>query len=318
MKRWHAPASAVALACVAAGCGFGSGPSSSGTATLTVTRDYGSRTLVGATESDPRSSETVIRMLDREADIATRYGGGFVQSINGLSGGESDGRRYDWFFYVNGIESSVGAAQVHVRGGDRIWWDYRDWTDAMRVPAVVGSWPEPFAQASESEERDPVRIVCLDGGRACDIAAQALRHAGVRPAVDRGNQGGEASAAALRLVIGRWAHVRDDGAVDGVRGGLAQTGVFAAFHGPTDGRYHLVALDPSGDPVRDLGAGAGLVAALRPGDDPPTWIVTGSSTRAVRRAASLLDERSLRDRYAVAQPAMGGPIPLPLGGEESG
>jgi hypothetical protein len=209
----------------------------------------------------------------------------------------------------------VGAAQVHVRGGDRIWWDYRDWTDAMRVPAVVGSWPEPFAQASESGERDPVRVVCLGGGQACDIAAEALRDAGVRPVVDRDNRGGEAFAA-LRLVIGRWARVRDDGAVDGLRGGLAQTGVFAAFHEPTAGRYQLVALDPAGDPVRDLGAGAGLVAALRPGDDPPTWIVTGSNTTAVRRAASLLDERSVRDRYAVAQPARGGPIPLPLGGEE--
>jgi hypothetical protein len=107
-----------------------------------VTRDYGSKTLVDETETDPHSSETVIRFLDREADITTRYGGGFVQSIDGLAGAERAGRRYDWFFYVNGIESPVGSAEVHVHGGDRIWWDYRDWTSAMQVPAVVGSWPE--------------------------------------------------------------------------------------------------------------------------------------------------------------------------------
>ena len=82
---------------------FGAGPSSGGTAMLTVTRDYGSKTLVEATDSDPPSSETVIRFLDSQADITTRYGGGFVQSINGLAGsGDSD-----WFFYVNGIESRL-------------------------------------------------------------------------------------------------------------------------------------------------------------------------------------------------------------------
>src|SRR3954454_14421221 len=139
-------AAAAMLACSAAvaACGFGAGPSSVGTATLTVTRDYGSKTLVEATDSEPPSSETVIRLLDSHADITTRYGGGFVQSIDGLAGTGSS----DWFFYVNGTESPVGAADVHVEGGDRIWWDYRDWSAAMSVPAVVASWPEPFLHAS--------------------------------------------------------------------------------------------------------------------------------------------------------------------------
>src|SRR5512143_268663 len=97
---------AAACAVAVASGGFGAGPSSGGTATLAVTRDYGSWTLVEATAEDPPSSETVIRFLDSEADITTRYGGGFVQSINGLAGtGDSD-----WFFYVNGLESPVGSA----------------------------------------------------------------------------------------------------------------------------------------------------------------------------------------------------------------
>ncbi len=318
--RRRRPTTAVVLACAAAvaGCGFGSGPSSSGTATLTVTRDYGSKSLVEATDTDPPESETVIRMLDREAEIATRYGGGFVQSIDGLSGGETGGRRHDWFFYVNGIESAAGSAEVRVSGGDRIWWDYRDWTDAMRVPAVVGSWPEPFAQASTGSGRDPVRVVCLDGGSACDAAASALDDAGVRAPVDRGKRARAGKAGAIRLLVGRWALVRGDTAVDELRGGPSANGVFARFEGPADGGYHLLALDAAGAPRRDLGPQAGLVAALRRGDEPPTWIVTGSGQAAVRRAASLLDERSLRDRYAVAQPPRGDPLALPLIDEGGG
>jgi hypothetical protein len=304
----------VALVCAAAagGCGFGPGPSSEGTATLTVTRDYGTSTLVDEAENDPPSSETVIRFLDREAEITTRYGGGFVQSIEGLAGTESDGRRYDWFFYVNGIESSVGSAEVHVRGGDRIWWDYRDWTDAMRVPAVVGSWPEPFARASAEGGRPPVRVECLGGGEACETAVDRLADAGVKAGVEQGADGQASGTEAPRVLVGPWSRVRDDSAVDELRGGPAENGVFAAFKGPIDGAYHLIALDPGVTPVRDLGAGAGLVAALRGGDDPPTWIVTGSGRWAVRRAVASLDAAALRDRYAVAAPPQAAPVGLPL------
>ena len=172
-----------------------------------MTRDYGVRGAASdETETDPAESETVIRFLDREADITTRYGGGFVQSIDGLAGAESGGRRYDWFFYVNGIESPVGAAEVRVHGGDRIWWDYRDWTGAMRVPAVVGSWPEPFAAGSASGDGRPVPVECLAGGRACGTAADRLAAAGVDASVERSGEGALAGTPgpALRLLVGPW------------------------------------------------------------------------------------------------------------------
>ena len=167
-----------------------------------MTRDYGAETLVDeATDDDPPESETVIRLLDREADITTRYGGGFVQSIDGLAGAERGGRRYDWFFYVNGIESPVGAADVHVHGGDRIWWDYRDWTDAMRVPAVVGSWPEPFAQASAEGDRQP-------GAGRVPGRRRRLRHRGRPPRRRRGDAQRRArrgrARAATRRRPGSW------------------------------------------------------------------------------------------------------------------
>ncbi|OLE39024.1 MAG: hypothetical protein AUG48_00135 [Actinobacteria bacterium 13_1_20CM_3_68_9] len=310
-RRGLAAAAALVCAAAAAGCGFGPGPSSAGTATLTVTRDYGSKTLVDGTETDPHSSETVLRFLDREADITTRYGGGFVQSIDGLAGAEHAGRPYDWFFYVNGIESPVGSAEVHVHGGDRIWWDYRDWSSAMRVPAVVGSWPEPFAQASAGAPH-PVLVDCLAGGSACHTTANRLADAGVSASVERGKRGPSQGTTAPRLLVGPWGRVRSDPAVDELRGGPGSTGVFAAFKRPSAGGYHLIALDSAATPVRDLGPDAGLVAALRSGDQAPTWVIPGSSGSAVRRAASSLRPAALRDRYAVAVPSHGSPVPLPV------
>ena len=102
-------ATAALWAAVAAGCGLGPGKGQ-GDVSLTITRDYGDKVLAQKTDSI-HESDTVLRVLDRNADISTRYGGGFVQSIGGLSGTHSGGRFSDWFFYVNGIESPIGSAQ---------------------------------------------------------------------------------------------------------------------------------------------------------------------------------------------------------------
>ena len=292
-----------ALAASAAGCGLGPGASSSGTATLTVTRDYGSKTLVSASQDDPPSSETVIRFLDDEAEISTRYGGGFVQSINGLAGTGSS----DWFFYVNGTESPVGSADVHLNGGDRIWWDYRDWSGAMSVPAVVGAWPEPFAQAS-SDRPKPAAVECADVHSACEIAKSRLAAVGARATITDGTAGN----ATPRLLVGTWTRVRRDPAVDAFRGGPASNGVFATFKGSVrEDRWRLIGLDPSGTPARDFGTRAGLVAALGRAGAPKTWIVTGSGAGAVRRAAKDLSGRRLRSRYAIAA-LSGKAAPLPI------
>ena len=78
----------------AAGCGFGEGSTRpGGGATLRVTRDFGHKEL-GSTELDSvRESETVMRMLRSDFDVTTRFGGRFVQSIDGLEGRAPAGRR---------------------------------------------------------------------------------------------------------------------------------------------------------------------------------------------------------------------------------
>ena len=290
-------AAAAATAAAAAGCGLGAGSKSPGTATLTVTRDYGTRRLATAAERDPPSSETVLRFLDRNAQITTRYGGGFVQSINGVAGSEAGGRRFDWFFYVNGIESPIGATQVSVRGSDRIWWDYRDWTNAMRVPAVVGSWPQPFAAADLR-----AAIVCKGAARACATVRSRVRQAGLRASA--------AGADAPRLLVGPWARIRHDPTAAELGAGPQQSGVFARF-APAEGGFGLELLDARAQLARRMGPATGLLAAVRAGEGPPTWLVTGGGAAGVRAAARRLDSRDLRDRYAVAATS-GREIALPV------
>jgi len=297
-----AVATTLLLAALAiAGCGLGPG-ADVGAVELTVTRDFGARPLIDSDVGDVKESATVMRVLEAEAKITTRYGGGFVQSIAGLEADRHDGRSYDWFFYVNGVESPIGAADFSLRGGERIWWDYRDWTAVDRVPAVVGSWPAPMRGGYEGHSH-PVTLECEGGGEACALAREALEAADVQLA-------GGSPRGAIRVLVGPWARVRTDPVAALIEDGPAASGVFAEF-AASPGGYRLRGLDPAARPAREFGPGAGLVAATRRYEAPPVWIVTGATNAAVRAAAGLLDADKLRDHYAVATEG-GDEAPLPL------
>jgi hypothetical protein len=273
-----------------AGCGLGPGGEVED-AELTVTRDYGTVPVLHRQLGNLTEADTVMRVLERSTEITTRYGGGFVQSIEGLEADQSGDRSLDWFFYVNGVESTIGAADYPLHGGESIWWDYRDWSAAMRVPAVVGSWPQPFLGGYDGRRR-PVALECLGAGAACAEVEERLQEAGV-------GVPSRAQSGAIRILVGPWDRLRDDPAAGQVEDGPQASGVFADFRRAGDG-YRLAGLDQAGDPAIDFGADAGLVAATRRYEAAPVWIVTGTSTAGVRAAAGLLDAANLRDRYAVA------------------
>ncbi len=301
-SRSLAVASLLLLAALAAaGCGFGAG-AGVGDVALTVTRDYGARRLLAPVRESASESDTAMRVLDRNAEIATSYGGRFVTAIDGISETARGGRRYDWFFFVNGVESSVGAADFALQGGETIWWDYRDWSDALYVPAVVGSWPQPFVDGYEGE-RHPVAVECSGAGAACGVVRARLAAAGIEPA--RG-----VPDDAIRVLVGPWARLRDDRAAAQLERGPQASGVFAEFARRPDG-FDLRGLDSEGAAVLKLGPRAGLVAATRRSGGPPVWIVSGVTAAGTRAAAHLLDEADLRDHYAVATEA-GRETPLPV------
>jgi hypothetical protein len=127
-------------------------PVDESTAQLWITRDHGAEVLL---EADVPSGLTVLQALDEVADIETRYGGRFVQAIDGVEGGLSKQR--DWFYFLNGIEPDVGAAEIRLHPGDVAWWDFREWADQMEAPVVVGAFPEPFLHGFEGSPR-PVEV----------------------------------------------------------------------------------------------------------------------------------------------------------------
>jgi hypothetical protein len=285
------------LAPAAAGCGLGEGNErAGGGATLRVTRDFGHEEL-GSTRLDSvREGQTVMRMLRSDFDITTRFGGRFVQSIDGVEG-EGAGGQVDWFYWVNGLEADKGAAEWEVLPGDRIQWDYRDWSATMRIPAIVGAYPEPFASGVEGKRR-PVRVECdRVGSRPCDAARERLRDVGV--STSGSSLGAPGTEAVTRLVVARWPRARIVRGASGLEEGPEATGVFARF--TRDGKA-LELLDEKGEVARRVrrGDGVGLVLALQPRADELVWLVTALDDAGLDAGVRALEEDTLRDAFAVA------------------
>jgi len=294
MKLAAAALASVLGAVALAGCGLGAGPTPSDVK-LVVTSDFGARALPAAGPLKVDGQVTVMSLLTRNYRVATREAGGYVQSIDGRSAGQEAGAPIDWFYYVNGVEANKGAAVVDVRTGDRIWWDRHDWSQAETIPAVVGSFPEPFANGIEGR-RLPVRVECASvAGYACRTVTARLRALDASTSIAAiGSRGGPQ---ALRVLVAPWASIAHEAGAAGLRQGPRASGVYARFS--ADGQA-LTLLDQSGGSVQTMRAGAGLIAATRQREDPPVWLVTGTDAHGVDLAARALDQDTLRDRFAVA------------------
>ena len=193
--------------------------------------------------------------------------------------------------------------------GDRIWWDLHDWTATDDVPAVVGSFPEPFVHGFKGR-RLPTTLQCApDVPDACKQVAAELKAAGVRAATQLLGTGSGTDS--LAVLVGTWGDVHGTFAGILIAHGPSASGVYARFTGGNS----LELLDPHGQPVRTLGAGAGLVAATAQGSSSPTWLVTGADATGVAAAADALTPKRLANHFALAVQGQTD-LPVPLQGAQ--
>lgn len=297
-----------------AGCGLGPGSPVGGVQVL-VTKEFGTGTVRVLSKPKLRGAETVMSLMLRNAKVSTRYGGGFVESIDGVSGGQQAGHPIDWFYYVNGAEAEKGAAEVEVKQGEQIWWDLHDWGQAERTPAVVGSFPEPFLNGLEGK-RLPVRVACADPQAGpCRTVTKRLGQIGVPAGFAAIGPLGE-SEGTLQVLVGTYAELRRVPAAHMLEDGPGSSGVYVRVLGA--GKSFAL-LNPEGSAVRALEAGAGMIAATRYPSEAPTWIITGTDAAGVAAAASHFDAATLDRHFAVAiAPGKKGTgeeiLPLPIVG----
>lgn len=246
-------------------------------ATLVATADYGARDLLSV-RVEP--GQSVMRATRGATEVETAYAGAYVSSMLGL-GSDRSGTR-DWFFYVDGLVSSVGAKDVELHDGDAVWWDHRDWGDLQEAPAVVGAWPLPWA---------------LPDDRGPQVSADPPLDAPLGEAGARLVQGdpsfrvrvGASDDIARRDPVWRAALADPD------RAGLTVT--------IADGA--VTAIGPGGGPRTPVPGARALIAAVPTGtvpEDGALLVVAGLDADAARAAADALarDPGLVRLTYAVA------------------
>jgi Domain of unknown function (DUF4430) len=296
----------VAAAPLMGGCGLGAGETPTGVR-LDITRDFGAQVLRSLPAPRVHGQETVMSLLLRNTAVKTTAGGDFVESIDGHSAGHEANEPIDWFYYVNGVQVDEGAAETNVDRGNHVWWDMHDWSQTEDVPAVVGSFPEPFLDGVEGR-RLPVRVECArPADDPCRAVSARLSAAGVRSSAT--SLGGAPSAhEALRVLVGTWAEVRRDPGAQTLERGPRVSGVYARV--PARGGA-IAVLNAQGQVTHTLTGSAGLIAATRSNGEPPEWVITGTDAAGLDRAVHALDESTLRDRFAVALTGSGGVLALP-------
>ena len=282
---------------------------------LTVTRDFGAEPLLAPVSDGVTEADTVMRVLERNADIETRYGGGFVQAIDGLEAEEGgDGGPSDWFFYVNGVESTVGRGRLLAarRRGDLVGLPPLGGGDAgarrgrLLAAAVrrrLRRRAPPGLRGLHGRRRRPAGS-CASGSGAAGVSHRRRRAPTARSGSWSAPGGGSrADPAAAQIGRGPQAERR-------LRQARRRRAAAARCRASTKPAARRATSGPD----------AGLVAATRRYEAPPTWVVTGcDGARGAKRrrgcstrptCATVRGRRRGRRRGPIAA-AVAGPVSGP-------
>jgi hypothetical protein len=279
----------------------GGTPPAAGQVRLVISRDFGARVLKDLLVPAVKGM-TVMQVLAEHASVDTKYGGGFVQGIDGLASSfaGSSATAVDWFYWVDGVMGSIGATDYVVRGGQTVWWDYHRWANAMFIPAALAAFPAPFKNGGGLT----LTVESAADGAQMQATTQSWArrenvpvHAAPRSYPSGANLG-------PRLIVGTPARV-----AAGLAGSFLSRGTAAGVFATVDhGRLYALRADGSRGPQL-------LAAALAvpdPSQPSRLWLVLIADDAAA--LSRLLD--NLTPKTADAHVALGltstGVVPLPF------
>lgn len=265
-----------------------------------VTEDFGNQVLFSdSIEVSP--GESVISLLQQHLEVEAEYGGGFVNSINGLVSGYTksgdSGERLDWFYSVNGIMADIGAAAYYPVPGDAIWWDYHSWDNSCFTPAVIGAFPQPFLNGYRG---DNPGTVILAGNGCRRLANQMAEYLSDRGADAVEVKPYEENLAACRsgitMVIALWEELDGSRFWQEMQNQRDKTGWFVQLE-----KGQMYTLDAQGNKKEcyEQGAGAVLATGSGLGDSNPLWLITGLDMEGLNQITDVMLEHPeyLAKRY---------------------
>lgn len=131
---------------------------------VVVTQDFGAGLMLDESVA-VHDGANALDALQKVATVETKYGGGFIEAINGVRSRYSQNKvKKDWFFYINGMSTNVGGLDYKLCDGDVEHWDFHDWGFRSFIPAIIGDFPQPFLGGYRGKT-SPTIIVYDEGFR---------------------------------------------------------------------------------------------------------------------------------------------------------
>jgi len=262
---------------------------------VVVTTDFSKEVLL---------EQSAIDALKMVAKVETKYGGGFINAINGISS-EYEGIRKekkDWFLFINGISSNVGAKDYILRDGDIEHWDFRDWSYHQFIPAIIGDFPQPLLGGYQNKVK-PTVIVYGDDRfeESARSLVEKLNELGVKEtSVQNFSQLTEKGQEQSNLIL---LGTKDEEFISELNDNYNKLGFYAYFV-----QEKLVVLDARGEVVSEYVAGNGLIQATQNPWNPKgigsgesvVWVVSGTDEDGVENAIQALTSRYADFQYAYA------------------
>jgi len=267
---------------------------------LVVTRDFGKEVLLERTvEVAPDTS--AMAALQKITNVETKYGGGFVSAINGIGSEyeEDSANKRDWFFYINGIQSNVGAQGYLLQNNDIEHWDFRDWSHQMFVPAIIGDFPQPFRSGYMGKNKSTIVVYDKQFEEDAELLVRRLRELGIKKvSAVRCSELTQAERQESHLILLGGAN---NGLIAELNNAYQKLGFYAYFR-----QGKLVVLNTRGRLAQEYGAGTGLIQATQNPWSPEgigsgesaVWMVSGTDEIGVKSAVEILAKDSERLKYA--------------------
>ncbi len=280
------------------------------TVRIVATRDFGRELMFDERLELPLGS-SAMAALQKVAEVVTDYGGGFVDAIDGVRSGftGSEKTKRDWFIYINGIQSNVGALDYSLQPGDVEHWDYHDWGFQQSIPAVIGAFPEPFLHGFDGMKRPTVVVYSdnlikeaqelQDGLVSLGVSDISITSAGGLTVSDR--------EASNLILLG----TADNELILELNRNWKKLGLFAYFE-----NGNLVVLDARGEIDSTYRAAAGLIQAAQNPWNPwgtgacenVVWMITGTDEEGVKTAIDAVLNHPAQLQYAFAAVIASGEI----------
>lgn len=273
---------------------------------VVATEDFGAELLLDEAVRVPTGT-SAMQALKQVANVETRYGGRFVNGINGLR--SEFPAKDDWFIYINGISINKGAPDYSLRDGDIVHFDLHDWRFRMFIPAIIGDFPGSLLHGYEGKVR-PTVIVYDDGleQSARDLET-SFRELGL-PEVSTQSAGELAKSDKQRsnlVLIG----TMDSSLMSELNRAWDRLGFFVHFGDST-----MAVFDSKGELTAEYGAGSGVIQATQSPWNPKgigvcenvVWMISGTDKAGARSAVDALINQHDKFLYAFAAVVDGGEV----------